>query len=205
VTHTMSATSTLPVHPTRSVRRTSGLVLVGYPEVGQRWRFWEVSRGDRRSETGRCGEDYTLQQLLSLKDLVKTFGITAQYHTPLLFLLIAHDSVPLDIPCFLTRRKRWLLSWFSFTDVAPTDVANNQGSACSSDELAQAGFAASMRNEHSSGETGPPIDGMLKLFNSADLNAEVCSLVKFGSTREPHSKALNQLPASRRAVYGFYL
>ena len=25
----MSATSTLPVHPTRSVRRTSGLVLVG--------------------------------------------------------------------------------------------------------------------------------------------------------------------------------
>jgi hypothetical protein len=33
VTHTMSATSTLPVYPTRSVRRTSGLVLVGYSEI----------------------------------------------------------------------------------------------------------------------------------------------------------------------------
>jgi hypothetical protein len=33
VTHTMSATSTLRVHPTRSVRRTSGLVLVGKPET----------------------------------------------------------------------------------------------------------------------------------------------------------------------------
>jgi hypothetical protein len=33
VTHTMSATSTLRVHPTRSVRRTSGLVLVGKTEV----------------------------------------------------------------------------------------------------------------------------------------------------------------------------
>ena len=32
MTHTMSATSTLPVHPTRSVRGTSGLVLVGNPE-----------------------------------------------------------------------------------------------------------------------------------------------------------------------------
>src|SRR6266566_5590832 len=30
VTHTMSATSTLRVHPTRSVRRTSGLVLVDH-------------------------------------------------------------------------------------------------------------------------------------------------------------------------------
>jgi hypothetical protein len=34
VTHTMSATSTLPVRPTRSVRRTSGLVLVGNLETG---------------------------------------------------------------------------------------------------------------------------------------------------------------------------
>jgi len=34
VTHTMSATSTLRVHPTRSVRRTSGLVLVGNPDTG---------------------------------------------------------------------------------------------------------------------------------------------------------------------------
>ena len=33
MTHTMSATSTLRVHPTRSVRRTSGLVLVGKTEV----------------------------------------------------------------------------------------------------------------------------------------------------------------------------
>jgi hypothetical protein len=31
----MSATSTLRVHPTRSVRRTSGLVLVGHPEGGR--------------------------------------------------------------------------------------------------------------------------------------------------------------------------
>ena len=33
MTHTMSATSTFRVHPTRSVRRTSGLVLVGHWEV----------------------------------------------------------------------------------------------------------------------------------------------------------------------------
>ena len=33
MTHTMSATSTLRVHPTRSVRRTSGLVLVGNSSI----------------------------------------------------------------------------------------------------------------------------------------------------------------------------
>ena len=41
MTHTMSATSPLRVHPTRSVRRTSGLVLVGNGEVIQRNPSWQ--------------------------------------------------------------------------------------------------------------------------------------------------------------------
>ena len=53
MTHTMSPATTLWVHPTRSVRRASGLVLVGHPELGleQERAGIRVSQPPDRSST----------------------------------------------------------------------------------------------------------------------------------------------------------
>jgi len=89
------------VGPSPAVQRQPSTWLFGNPEVGQRWRFWEVSRGDRRSETTRGGEDYTLRPLLSLKGLAETL-VSARGITPLPFYWYIHDPVPLTADCKLT-------------------------------------------------------------------------------------------------------